>query len=408
MRCAAAVLLVCLAAGACGADGDRPGAVPTLTWYVGPDRVDAPALAATCTEQAGGAYRIAVEQLPTDLTTRHDLLVRRLRAADDTIDLLSLDTSFTAEFAAAGFLAPVPRGKVGALRAGIAQTARAAATYDGELVVAPWFMDPQVLWSRGNLAERAGLDTTQPISWDDLVAGAQRLGVTIQVQDRDGSGLSDWVNALMVGGGGSIVTGSGRDAEVGLAGDAGRGAASTVELYEESQVGPGPSRDALSAFAAPDGGFLLASVSAVADPALAGVSGDMVATAYPAVGDTSVAPLAGVGLAVPKHAPRTDESWAAIECLTSPELLRPLMAEAQHGASRLATYNDPAVKGAFPQGEVARAAVKSGATAPATPYWFQVVRALDETWRPTADVTQDTTPDTSQAAVEAAIEGTLR
>ncbi|MRJ76575.1 extracellular solute-binding protein [Aeromicrobium sp. SMF47] len=407
-QCAAAVMTACLLA-SCGTSEAPAGDAPTLSWHVGPDRLDAPALAATCNAEAAGAYRIEVEQLPDDVTARHDLLVRRLRAGDDTIDLLSLDSSFTAEFAAVGFLEPVPDDLVGPLSEGVARPALDAATYDDRLVVAPWLLDPQVLWFRGNVAERAGLDPGKAISWDDLVAGAQRLGVSIQVQDRDGSGLSEWVNALVAGAGGRIVSGQGRDdAEVALSGDAGRAAASTIELYHEAQVGPGPSKDALSAFAAPGGGFLLASASAIADPAVASVSADMVAAAYPTVADTSVAPLAGVGLAVPRNAPQPSRSYDAIRCLTSPEQLTTLMTQAQHGASRLATYDDKAVAAAYPQGDVARAAVKTGAIVPATPAWSQIRRAIDETWAPTADVTQDATPDASQAAVEAAVEGRLR
>ncbi|WP_159085896.1 extracellular solute-binding protein [Aeromicrobium chenweiae] len=405
---AAAVLTACLLA-SCGASDSASDDAPTLlSWYVGPDLVDAPALAATCNAEAAGAYRIEVEQLPADVSARHDLLVRRLRANDDTMDLLSLDSAFTAELAAAGFLAPVPDDLVGPLSEGIARPALDAATYEDRLVVAPWFLDPQVLWFRGNVAERAGLDTSKPISWDDLIAGAQRLGVTIQVQDRDGSGLAEWVTALVTGAGGTLVSGNRDDAEVGLSGDAGRAAASIVEFYHESEVGPGPSKDALSAFAAPGGGFLVASASAVADPALASVSADMVAAAYPTVTDRSVAPLAGIGLAVPKHAPQPARSYDAIQCLTSPERLTALMTEAQHSASRLSTYDDKSVAAAYPQRTVTRTAVKTGATVPATPYWFQVLGAVDRTWTPTQDVTQDATPDAAQAAVEAAIEGTLR
>lgn len=392
----------------CGSTGDDVGSVPTLHWYVGPDRVDPAGLARTCTEQAAGRYRIEVETLPTELADRHDLLVRRMLARDDTIDLLSLDSSLTAEFAAAGFLVPVPTALGQAQQRGIAPAALAAATYDDRLVTVPWFMEPQVLWFRGNLAERAGLDVRKTITWDDLIAGAQRLGVTIQIQDPGGSGLADWVNALVVGSGGSIVAGTGRDAQIGLASAPGRAAASVVEFYQQSEVGPGPSADALATFASPAGGFLLASASAVVDPEVASVAPDMVAASYPATGDTSVAPLTGVGLAVPAHAPDPEASYSAIECLTAPDQLRTLMVDSQRTASRSTTWRDKEVKRGFPQLDVVAEAVKTGATTPSSPYWFQIVRALEATWRPVDDVTQDATPDDSQAAVRAAVEGTLR
>lgn len=393
---------------ACGSDAADDGAVPTLSWYVGPDRLDAALLAETCTDQADGQYRVEVEELPKDVTARHALLVRRLLANDTSIDLLSLDTAFTAEFAAARFLAPVPDDQVAAFSEGIAPVALAAATHDERLVAVPWFLDPQVLWYRGNTAERAGLDPSKPISWDDLITAAQRLGVTVQIEDRDGSGLVEWVNALVAGGGGTLVGGEGRAAKVGLTSDAGRNAASVVELYDEAGVGPGPSPDALTGFAGTDGGFLIASTSAIADPVLSTVQSDMVAAAYPVIGNTSVAPLAGAALAVPAHAPDRDASFAAIGCLTSPPVLQQIMSGPQHSASRLSTYDDPGVKAAFRGGTVARDALASGATVPATPLWSVVADALVETWSPVGDVTQSSTPDDSQAEVEAAVQGRIR
>lgn len=392
----------------CGSSGQGVGSVPTLHWYAGSDRVDPAALAKTCTDQAAGKYRIVAESLPADVTARHDELVRRLSAKDESIDLLSLDSAFTAEFAAAGFLSPVPTALGAAQRTGIAPAALAAASYRDQLVVVPWFLNPQVLWFRGNIAERAGLDTSKPITWDDLIAGAQRLGVTIQIHDPDGSGLGDWVNALIAGAGGSIVDGAGRDAAVGMDSDAGRSAASVVEFFHDSDVGPGPSVDALKTFASPTGGFLIASASAVADPAVASVAGDMVATSYPTIADATVAPLRGIGLAVPTHAPNPAQSYAAIECLTAAEQLRTLVVDAQQSVSRLTTFEQAEVRAAFPQAKVAGQALKTGVTAPVTPYWFQVLRALDETWRPVAEVSQDVTPGKSQAAVEAAVGGKIR
>ena len=392
---------------ACGSSDQKPGSTPVLTWYVGPDRADTTALARTCTDAAKGAYEIRVEQLPADVNARHAMLVRRLQAKDTSIDLLSLDSAFTAEFAAAQFLAPIPEELKAPFAQGIAPTALAAATYDGQLAVAPWWFDPQLLWYRGNVAERAGLDTTKPISWDDLVAGAERLGVTIQMADDDGTGLAQWVNALVVGAGGKLVDGTGRDAKVGLDTAAGRAAASVVEFYLESDRGPGPSKDALKKFAAPNGGFLLAPSSVISDPDVAAVASDMAWTAYPTVTDTSVAPLSGVGLAVPLYAPHSDLSYQAISCLTSPTALATIMASAGHSASRLTTYDDPAIKTSYPMAAVTKPAVQSGATLPVTPYWPVAQAALDDTWLPLRDFSQDTTLERSQKAVSAAIAGEL-
>jgi multiple sugar transport system substrate-binding protein len=402
-----AASLLCVLA-ACGSDGAESTTPPTLNWYVGPDRVDAAALARSCTTASGGDYRIRVTQLPTDVDERHSMLVRRLAAKDTSIDLLSLDSAFTAEFSAARFLAPVPEDLAPVYGKDVAPAALAAATYDGQLAVAPWWFDPQLLWFRGNVAERAGLDTTKPIAWDDLIAGADRLGVTIQIDDRDHSGLAEWVNALVAGIGGTLVDGPTREAKVGLDSNAGRAAASVVEFYRESRVGPGPSADALTAFSGPDGGFLIAPSSVISDPAVAAVAPDMGWTAYPAIGDTSVAPLSGVGLAVPLYAVHSDLSYRAITCLTSPDTLRAIMESAGHSASRLTMYDDPGVKTSYPMAAVTRKAVQTGSAVPVTPFWHVVQDAIDDTWTPLSDVTGDRTPEDSQAAVRAALDGDLR
>jgi multiple sugar transport system substrate-binding protein len=405
----AAVAAASCALAACGSGADDAGSVPVVSWYVGPDRLDAETLAATCTDEAQGRYRVQVEQLPDDVGQRRALLVRRLLAGDDAIDLLSLDTASTPELAAAGLLTPVPASRVAALSDGVTPAALAAATHDGRLVAAPWFLDPQVLWFRGTTAERAGLDTTQPISWDELVAGAERLGVSVEIEDRDGGGLAAWVNALVTGSGGSLLSGSGRSTEVGLDTDAGRSAASVVELYAGAGVGPGPSRDALTRFAGGSGGFLLASTSAVSDPALTAVQSDLRATAYPLDGAAaSVPPLAGVALAVPRSAGDPERAFEVVTCLTSPASLQALATGPQHVPSRVGVLDDPAVAPVFRSLDAAKAAATTGVTVPATPLWANVVDALDETWRPLAQVTQGATPATSQAEVEAVVEGTIR
>ncbi len=404
-RASAAVLLCVLAA--CGSAGEKPDATPTLTWYVGPDRADTAALARTCTTAADGAYEIRVQQLPADVNARHAMLVRRLQAKDTSIDVLSLDSAFTAEFAAAQFLAPLPEELKATFSKDIAPAALAAATYDGQLAVAPWWFDPQLLWYRGKVAERAGLDTTKPISWDKLVTGAERLGVTIQMADDDGSGLAQWVNALVAGGDGKLIDGTGRNPKIGLRTAAARNAATIIRFYLDANRGPGPSKDALKKFAAPDGGFLLAPSSVIADPDVAAVASDMAWTAYPAVTGKSVAPLSGVGLAVPLYAPHSELSYQAINCLTSPTALTSIMASAGHSASRLTTYDDPAVKRSYPMADVTKPAVQSGVAVPVTPYWQVAEAALEDSLLPLRDFSQATTLESAHQAVRAAIAGEL-
>lgn len=386
-----------------------PSGATILHWYVGPDRVDTKALANACSRASGGDYELRVEQLPVDADERHNQLVRRLSAKDPTIDLIGLDDSFTAEFATAQLLAPIPDDLAPAYAEDVFPKALAAATFDGALVAAPWWFDPQLLWFRGSIGERAGLDMARPVTWEKLIAGAQRVGVGIEIDDANGRGVPDWVSGLVSGAGGKVVDGARRSSAVGLDTDAGDEAASVVQLYSEANVGPGPSAEALEEFAGTSGGFLLAPSSVVSDPALAAVAADIQWAPYPVVdaSSPSVAPLAGVALAVPLYAPHTDLSYRAISCLTSQSSMQAVMSSAGHSSSRMTTYDLEAVASSYPMAEVTRKAVASGEAVPTTPYWQAVRAALIDTWLPLAAVDSSATVRDSQKAVVAGLAGEL-
>lgn len=403
-RVACALVLVALAA--CGAPADDADP-PVLTWHVGPDRVDVESLAEACTRESGGRYVLEVEELPEDFDERHDQLVRRLSADDASIDLLSLDSALTAEFSAAQLLAPIPEDLKEPLAADTFPNALLAASDGRQLVVAPWIYDPYMLWWRGSAAERAGLDVSEPITWDDLLSGAELLGTRIEIDDPDGSALGGWVNALVVGAGGTVLDGEGRFPSLGLDSEAGRSAARVVERFGEAGLGEGPSPQAPARFAARSGSFLLAPSSVVSDPALADVARDLEWAAYPVLGEESVAPLAGVGLAVPLFAPRPALSYEAITCLTSDTSMRQIMLDSGHSAARSTTYDDPDVQEGYPLADVTQTAVQTGAGVPSTPYWPRVRSALEETWSPPEDVSVGTTPATSERAVRDVVAGRL-
>ncbi len=398
------LVLVTLTLAACG--GSEPATARVLTWWVVPDRVDADAIAKACSGAAGD-YSIDIEQLPPDIDQRRAEIVRRFAAGDESIDILSLDTSLTAEIATAGYLAGVPTEVEAELTSGALPKAVEAASHDERLVAAPWWLDPQVLWFRGTAAERAGIDTTKPVSWDDLLAGAERLGTTVQIDDAGGNGLADWVRALLAGAGGNLLEGAGREPEIGLATEAGRVAAGIVQFYAGAGIGPGPSPDALTEFAGTSGGFLLASSAVVSDPALSTTASDMTAVAYPVIEGESVAPLSGVSLAVPKDAPDPGLAFEAVTCLTSAESQQQMMIGSGHGATREATYEDDEVKSALASSEVALKAVTSGVNVPSTPYWQRVRAGLRDSWTPITGVSPSTTPSKSQRAVEDLVGGGL-
>lgn len=401
---AASAAVVMLLLAACGGPAEPDGPT-TLSWSVGPERVDAESLAETCSDASGGRYRIEVERLPEDVEDRHTELVRRLLARDDTIDLFTMDMAWSAELAEAQVLAPVPEDLKAPFAQDVVPAALDATTVDGLLVAAPWTFDPWLLWWRGNAAERAGLDTTEPVTWDDLLGGAELSGRQVLVDDPDGEGLAAWVNALVVGAGGTLLDGAGRTPQIGLDSAAGKEAAGIVEFLAQARLGGDPT-DAAGAELARRGGFVLAPSSFVSDPEVAAVAGDLQWTAYPQVGETPAAPATGAALAVPLYAPDTSLSYDAIACLTSADSLAALMTGSGHSAARVTTYDAQDVVAGYPLADVTRPALETAVALPQTPYWMRARAALVKSWTPISQVGAST-PELSQRAVRDAVGGGL-
>lgn len=381
------------------------GSTKTLTWWTLQDRVGEEALARQCSD-IGGGYRIEVRTLPSDLADRRADLVRRLSGGDDSVDILTLDSALTAEFAAAKFLAPLPAKLTST--SGLVPTAAEAATYRGKLVAVPWWIDPQLLWFRGAAAEHAGINTSKPVSWDALLAGADRIRASVQFDDADGTGVSDWVRSLVAESGGTVLTGTGREPRIGLGGDAGRVAAGLVQFYAASGLGVGPSPVALREFAGTRGAFLIARASARTAPDVVGVASDMRPIRYPVIGAASKSPLAGAALAVPDDSADQKAAFQAIACLTSAESQAEVMRNSGRGAARTSVYQQSAVKRAVPYADLLLSAAREGVNVPSTPYWHLAERAIRDTWTPLTSVAANNTPESSAAAVADLVAGGLQ
>ena len=231
---------------ACGG-GDGP---PQLTWYINPDPnppdgFEGPFGQAGIADRCStDQYTIKTELLPQSATEQRIQLLRRLVAEDSSISLMSLDPIFTAEFAEAGFLEPLPDDVAGDLEQGTLQGAIDGATWNDQLVAAPLWANTQTLWFRKSLAKKAGLDMTKPVTWDQIIDAASENDATVGVQANKYEGYVVWINALVEGAGGDIVsqTEKGPDASVDIGGEAGTKAAEIV-----SKLAGSPTRARCSA-----------------------------------------------------------------------------------------------------------------------------------------------------------------
>ena len=215
----------------------RSDGKPELTWYINPDAGGQDAVAENCSTDE---YTIDTQVLPQDSSQQRIQLSRRLAAEDPEIDLMSLDPPFTAEFADAGFLADVPQeAKAQLEEQGTFQGAMDAATWEDKLVVFPFWSNTQVLWYRKSFVEKAGIDMSQPVTWDQIIDAAADNGGQIGVQANKYEGYSVWINALIEGAGGQLVENAEKGVDLDLTIDSEQGAeaAKIIEKLASSERG---------------------------------------------------------------------------------------------------------------------------------------------------------------------------
>ncbi|MGY1635939.1 extracellular solute-binding protein [Geodermatophilus sp. SYSU D00742] len=385
-----------------------------LNWYINPDSGGQAEIASRCSEESNGAYTISVSQLPRNSPGQREQLVRRLAAGDESIDIMSLDTPFPPEFAQAGFLAPVPQDLAQRVSEGVVEGALESATWNDELVTIPFWANTQLLWFRKSVVEQAGLDMTQPVSWDQLITAAQDTGTTISAQGIRSESLVVWLNALIESAGGHIIEENSEDPEqiqFGLTSPAADRAAEVMNAVANSGVtGPAFSTanedSNATQFEGGSAGFMVnwpfvwarALAAVEAGTMEQSVPDDYGWALYPRVDEDtpSAPPIGGINLGVSAFSRNADLAYEATECITSDENQAYYMITNGNPASSAAVYDDPEVVEAFPMADVIRESLESAANRPQTAYYSEVTGALQREYHPPSSAS----PETGERAQE--------
>ncbi|MGI9157659.1 MAG: extracellular solute-binding protein [Marmoricola sp.] len=400
----AALALSSTVLAACGSSGK-----PVLTWYINPDSGGQDAVAKACST---ADYTIKTQVLPQDAGQQRIQLARRLAAGDSGIDLMSIDPPYTAEFANAGYLAKIPQSLQDKLKQQSFAGATKAATWEGGLAVAPFWSNVQVLWYRKSFAKKAGLDMTKPVSWDQIITAADKSGGTVAVQANKYEGYSVWINALISGAGGTLISNAtkGDNATIDVDSAAGQKAASIIEHLARSKAAPADlsvaqEGQAQTTFGSARGAFLTnwTYIWTAFDAAQPAVKKDLGYAPYPesVQGKESRPPYGGIGIGVSTYSNHVDDAMKAVECMTNAknqginaELTgnMPASAGGYQDPKLHKIYGDPLLK--LFQDSLNRAAPRS-----VTPYWSDISGALQSTWHPPSSVSSST-PKKSAAFIE--------
>jgi multiple sugar transport system substrate-binding protein len=399
-----------------GCSSDSSG-TPTLTWYINPDNGGQAELAAKCTKAAAGRYRIETAPLPNDADGQREQLVRRLAANDSSIDLMSLDVAFVAEFAHAGFLQAFDDATAKELTTDVLPAPAQSAKFRGRLVAAPFWANTQLLWYRKSVAAKAGLDPAAgPVTWDQVVKAAVKTKTTVQVTAKQYEGYVVWINALIASAGGEILShaDAGRDATPEIDSKAGRTAAEIIRNLARSpaadpQMDIAIEENARAGFQAANGGFLVlwpyiygAAQAAVKDGSLDKAVFDDIAWArYPrsVAGRPSAPPLGGIDLGVGAYGKHKDLAVDAVRCLTSTASQTAYMVAEGNPAAKAAVYDDPAVTKAFPMAGLIRESIAEAGLRPQTPFYPDVSAAVQRTFSPPRGVSPTRSPRAADSLI---------
>lgn len=410
---------------ACGSTGK-----PTLNWYINPDgQATLTTLAKQCSK--GKPYDIAIQLLPASATDQRTQLARRLAAQDSSTDLMSLDPVFVPEFANARWLAPFTGKLAGQVLdddvlAGSAETVK----WQNKVVAAPQWANTQVLWYRRSLAKAAGLDMTQPVTWDQVISAAEKNQATVGVQANKYEAYVVWINALILGAGGNILDPAtvedGRDAKVTIDSEAGVDAAKVIQkLARSSAAQPDFTTSnegtSLGRMFPKDGpGEFMTNWTFVyknykdlmgkpGGPADKKQLGDLGWTRYPETvqGKESKPPIGGIDIGVGAYSKHLAQAQEAAACVTNAKAQTALAVNEGLMPSRQSVFASQALKDAYPADLLAlwSKSNETGGPRPKSAVYSQISSAVQADWHSPTSVDPSSTPKKSADFLRAILKG---
>nr|WP_206024215.1 ABC transporter substrate-binding protein [Rhodococcus sp. 14C212] len=430
----AAAVLALSSVAACGSESS--GTV--LSFYTAADGAEQyAAAAANCTAAAGGRYTIEQRTLPKGADDQRLQLARRLTGEDDTLDLMTLDVVWTAEFAEAGWALPLPPDVAAAVSEGTLAGPLASATWQDTLYAAPLNTNTQLLWYRKDLMPGG----RPPQTWDEMIAIASGLAAEgrpswIGVQARQYEGLMVWFNTLLASAGGSVVAEDGTTVTV-ADGDA---AVTALDIMKRVATAPGadPSLNQSDEAAARLGmesgkaafqvnwpfvypgilenaekGFLpsIDDNGNVTDEntgnTVLTVNGEQnfLPAPYPAViaGTPARVTIGGFNIAVARTTRNPDLAFEAMQCLRNEENQRNNAVDGGVPPTLASLYDDPEFQQAYPVWREVRESLENAAVRPVSPAYQSISTLITATLNPVDRIDPPRTVDELAEQVRKAV-----
>jgi multiple sugar transport system substrate-binding protein len=402
---AVVALVACaLLAGACGSDDGAGGPVRLNWWAYNEPSGSFQQAADRCTKESGGRYEIVFNALGNDANTQRQSLVRRLAAEDSSIDLMSMDVIWTAEFAEAGWIKAWPERFEAQVRKGTLTGPLETATYKGRLYGAPANSNTQLLWYRKDLVDKP------PATWDEMIDTASKMPKAgrIEIQGAAYEGYTVWVNSLVQSAGGQILSGP---ETVSLGPPATRAAEVISKLASSKAADPSLStqKEDQNRLAFEQGAAAFqVNYPFIYPSAKEGnpeVFKQIAWAPYPRVDadKPAKAPIGGFNWGVGSYTKHPEEAFAAAACLRNEQSQRLYAQLGGLPPTLEAVYDDPKFTKDYPFADLIRRQLENGAVRPKSPAYADVsLGAYTALWPP-----KSVDPQTSVKQLRETIEQAL-
>ncbi|MGW2523513.1 ABC transporter substrate-binding protein [Streptomyces sp. NPDC001617] len=325
------------------------------------------------------AEKVKLVELPDSADETHAQMVTDLRGGDRSrFDVLNIDVSWTSEFAAAGWIRPLPddRFPLGAFLDPVVDTAR----YDGRLYAVPYVTNAGLLLYRKDILAKQGVPP--PRTWAELEHDAKTIAPKYGLDGYAGQflpyeGLTVNAAEAVYSAGGSILGDEGARVTVDSAaaregiGFLARGVREgwipkKALMYKEEE-----SKQAFQA------GHLLflrnwPYAYAVASAKGSPVAGKIGAVPLPGPHGPGRSVLGGSNLAVNTHARHPDSAARLIAYLTSAPVQRQVLTKGALPPVRAALYEDPGLIRRFPYLPTLRESIRTAQPRPKSSRYDQV------------------------------------
>ncbi len=397
--CAAVLAAPVLAA--CGSDDD--GKIVVNLYYAPEDKLED--VVANCNEAAAGRYEIVYTKLPREADGQREQMVRRLAAEDSDMDVMSLDVTWTAEFAEAGWIQEWTGDAKAEAEDGTLEGPLDSATWEDKLYAAPKNTNVQLLWYRSDLVD------SPPETFDELIEAANELKDSDQpyVVGMTGAqyeGLVVQYNTLTASAGGTLVSEDGTKAVVD------DGAIRALEVLKNfatsgvasSSLSNAKEDDVRLAFQNEQMAFQLNWPYVYAAMQAGNPDLEFDWARYPGVDGPAKVTIGGFNLAVSKYSRHSAEAFDAALCLRNEENQRYSAINSGVPPTIESVYDAEGMDEAYPMRDTILEELKDAAVRPVTPAYQNASTIISTVLSPPQSIDPRKTADRLRKELQDALD----